>query len=131
VEPHDLVRYGLIPEFVGRLPITAVLDELTEDDLIQILTKPKNAMVKQYAKLLAMEDVELSFTDTALRELARIAVMRKTGARGLRAILEHIMLDIMYDIPLKGDTSECRITKSTINSQLTALGISRENRRIA
>ena len=131
VEPRDLVRYGLIPEFIGRLPITAVLEELTEDDLIQILTKPKNAMVKQYAKLLAMEDVELSFTDTALRELARIAVMRKTGARGLRAILEHIMLDIMYDIPLKGDTSECRITKSTITSQLTALGISRENRRIA
>jgi ATP-dependent Clp protease ATP-binding subunit ClpX len=121
----------LIPEFIGRLPITAVLEELAEDDLIQILTKPKNAMVKQYAKLMAMEGVELSFTDTALRELARIAVLRKTGARGLRSILEHIMLDMMYDIPLKGDVKECRITKSMVTSQLTTLGIARENRRIA
>jgi ATP-dependent Clp protease ATP-binding subunit ClpX len=131
VEPHDLVRYGLIPEFIGRLPVTAVLDELTEDDLIQILTKPKNAMVKQYAKLLAMEGVELSFTDTALRELARVAKERKTGARGLRAILEHIMLDMMYDIPLKGDVKECRVTKSMVTSQLTALGLFKDSRRIA
>jgi len=132
VEPHDLVRYGLIPEFIGRLPVTAVLEELTEDDLIQILTKPKSAMIKQYAKLLSMEGVELSFTDTALRELARVAKERKTGARGLRAILEHIMLDIMYDIPLKEDVKECRVTKSMVTSQLTALGISsKDSRRIA
>ena len=132
VEPHDLVRYGLIPEIIGRLPVTAVLEELTEDDLIQILTKPKSAMIKQYAKLLSMEGVELSFTDTALRGLARVAKERKTGARGLRAILEHIMLDIMYDIPLKEDVKECRVTKSMVTSQLTALGISsKDSRRIA
>ena len=89
-------------------------------------------MIKQYAKLLSMEGVELSFTDTALRELARVAKERKTGARGLRAILEHIMLDIMYDIPLKEDVKECRVTKSMVTSQLTALGISsKDSRRIA
>ena len=131
LEPHDLIRYGLIPEFIGRLPVNAVLEELTEDDLIQILTKPKNAMIKQYAKLFAMEGVDLSFTDTALRELARVAKDRKTGARGLRAILEQIMLDMMYDIPLKGDVKECRVTKSMVTSQLTALGISTDSRRIA
>mgnify|MGYP000269630184 CR=1 FL=1 len=96
IEPEDLIRYGLIPEMVGRLPITAVLADLAEDDLVRVLTEPKNCMIKQYQKLLAMEGITLNFTEGALHELARIAVRRKTGARGLRAILEKLMLEVMY-----------------------------------
>jgi len=99
VEPEDLVQYGLIPEFVGRLPVHATLEELDEDALISILTEPKNALVKQYAKLFEMEDVELEFREEALRAVARKAMKRKTGARGLRSILENTLLDIMYDLP--------------------------------
>ena len=99
VEPGDLVKFGLIPEFVGRLPVVAMLEALTEDDLVRILTEPKNAMTRQYRKLLAMEGVELEFTPGALRELAREAVRRETGARGLRSLLENIMLDVMYEVP--------------------------------
>ena len=99
VEPEDLIRYGLIPEFVGRLPVVSSLSELTEDNLVRIMVEPKNCMVKQYQKLLAMENVKLTFTDGALREMARLALQRKTGARGLRAILEHLMLEIMYEAP--------------------------------
>ena len=99
VEPEDLVKFGLIPEFVGRLPVVATLEALTEDDLVRILTEPKNAMIRQYQKLLGMEGVELEFTPAALRELAREAVRRETGARGLRALLENIMLDAMYEAP--------------------------------
>ncbi|MGC9143573.1 ATP-dependent Clp protease ATP-binding subunit ClpX [Hydrogenobaculum sp.] len=99
VEPDDLINFGLIPEFVGRLPVISVLNELTEDDLIRILTEPKNAIVKQYKELLRMEGIELEFTEGALREIAKEAIKRKTGARGLRAIVEKIMTDIMYEAP--------------------------------
>jgi len=134
-EPEDLIKYGLIPEFIGRLPVVASLGMLNEEQLVRILTEPKNAMIKQYAKLLEMEDVELSFTDTALKELARVARMRGTGARGLRSILEHIMLDVMYDAPQDDTIKEWRITKNMVTQQLSALGLerkgSKESRRIA
>ncbi len=99
VEPDDLINFGLIPEFVGRLPVISVLNELTEEDLMRILTEPKNAIVKQYKELLRMEGIELEFTEGALREIAKEAIKRKTGARGLRAIVEKIMTDIMYEAP--------------------------------
>ncbi len=121
IEPGDLIRFGLIPEFVGRLPVVAKLESLSEDELIEILTKPKNAMVKQYAKLLGMDGVKLSVTDTALRELAEMACSKGTGARGLRATLEHIMLDVMYEIPMRGNVKECRVNKATIRGQRPSL----------
>jgi len=121
VEPNDLVRFGMIPEFVGRLPVVTRLEQLTAAELVLILTRPKNAMVRQYAKLLAMDGVNLTFTDSALKELARIAHEKGTGARGLRAMLEHIMLDIMYDVPMKGNVKDCRITKSVISGQRASL----------
>jgi len=99
VEPEDLIKYGLIPEFVGRLPVVATLEELDEDALIQILTEPRNSLTKQYSKLFDMEHVELEFREDALRGVARKAMERKTGARGLRSILEGVLLDIMYDLP--------------------------------
>lgn len=114
VQPEDLLRFGLIPEFVGRLPVIATLDELDEDALIQILREPKNALVKQYQKLFEMEGVKLQFTDGALRAVAREAMRRKSGARGLRAILEKVMLDIMYEIPSKGNVKECIIGEDVI-----------------
>ncbi len=103
VEPEDLVKYGLIPEFVGRLPVVATLEALDEDALVRILVEPKNALVKQFQKMFELEGVQLQFTDDALRAIAREAIKRKTGARGLRAILEQLLLDLMYDLPsLKG-----------------------------
>lgn len=99
VEPDDLVHYGLIPELVGRLPIIASLNEITEDDMVRILTEPKNSLVKQYKKLFAIDDVELNFEEDALRAIAQKAIKRKTGARGLRAILEESMIEIMYELP--------------------------------
>ncbi len=131
VEPEDLIQFGLIPEFIGRLPVAAMLRSLTEDELVHILTEPRNAMTKQYAKLLHMEGVDLSFTDSALREMARIAIQKGTGARGLRAILEHLMLDIMYEIPLKGDVKECRITKSMVTGQRSTLAQADETPKVA
>ncbi len=101
VRVEDLIKYGLIPEFIGRIPVVATLDQLDEDALVKVLTEPKNALIKQYQKLLAMDGVELEFTDEAIREIAREAIERKTGARGLRSIIEEIMLDIMYEIPQK------------------------------
>ena len=99
VEPEDLVKYGLIPEFVGRLPVVATLEELDEDALVEILVEPKNALSKQYQKLFEMEEVQLEFRDDALRAVAQRAMLRKTGARGLRTILENVLLDTMYDLP--------------------------------
>jgi ATP-dependent Clp protease ATP-binding subunit ClpX len=117
IEPEDLLKYGLIPEFIGRIPLVVQLQELSEDDLIHILTVPKNAMIKQYKKLLAMDDVELDFDDDALRALAQMALKRKTGARGLRAILEHLMLDVMYEVPQRSDITTCRITKDVVEGR--------------
>ena len=131
VEPGDLLRFGLIPEFVGRLPVTAALDSLDESDLVRILTEPKNAMIRQYTKLMAMEGVNLSFTPSAIRELAHIALRKGTGARGLRAILEHVMLDVMYEVPLKGNIKDLCITKPMVASQRAGLGSDDESLRIA
>ena len=114
VLPEDLLSYGLIPEFIGRLPVIASLKPLDEEALIQILTKPKNALVKQYKKLFQMDDVELEFEEEALVEIAKSAMERKTGARGLRSIIESIMLDIMFEIPSREDIAKCIITKETV-----------------
>lgn len=114
VLPEDLLRYGLIPEFIGRIPITASLTPLDEKALIEILTQPKNALVKQYKKLLELDDVELEFTDEALKEIANLAIERKTGARGLRSIIEGIMLDVMFDLPSKDNVEKCTITKEAV-----------------
>ncbi len=114
VVPEDLLKFGLIPEFVGRLPVIAKLEDLDEDALIQILTEPKNALVKQYKKMFEIEDVDLSFTDDALSEIAKKAIERKTGARGLRAIMEEILMDLMYEIPDMDDVSEVVINGDVI-----------------
>lgn len=114
VEAEDLTKFGLIPEFVGRLPIVATLQDLTEDDLMTILTTPKNALVKQYQKLFALEDVKLSFTKSALRAVAKEAIKRDSGARGMRSILENKMLDIMYEVPFLPGVKECRITREVV-----------------
>ncbi|MGM7702218.1 ATP-dependent protease ATP-binding subunit ClpX [Pseudalkalibacillus sp. Hm43] len=114
VLPEDLLRFGLIPEFIGRLPVTASLTPLDEEALVEILTKPKNALVKQYKKLLQLDDVELEFTEDALREISKQAIERKTGARGLRSIIEGIMLDVMFDLPSREEISKCVITAETV-----------------
>jgi ATP-dependent Clp protease ATP-binding subunit ClpX len=114
VQAEDLLRFGLIPEFVGRLPVVATLMELGEAALVDILTKPKNALVKQYQKLFEFEDVRLRFADGALRAVARQALLRKSGARGLRSILESVMLDLMYEIPSREDVEECVINEEVI-----------------
>jgi len=114
VQPEDLIRYGLIPEFVGRLPVVATLHELTEDALVEILVKPKNALVKQYTRLLELDHVRLSFTDGALHAMARRAIERKSGARGLRAIIEEAMLDVMYDVPSMSNVKEVVINEEVI-----------------
>ena len=116
VQAQDLLRYGLIPEFVGRLPVVATLDELSREALVRILTEPKNALVKQYQKLLELEGVALRFTDSALEAVASEAIKRKSGARGLRTILEATMLDIMYEIPSRDDVSEVLIGEDVIRS---------------
>jgi ATP-dependent Clp protease ATP-binding subunit ClpX len=113
-QPEDLIHYGLIPEFVGRLPVVATLDELSEDALIRILREPKNALTKQYAKLFELEGVELKFTDEALQAVAQEALARKSGARGLRSILEAAMLDIMYDLPSLKEVQECVVGEEVI-----------------
>lgn len=114
LEPEDLIKYGLIPEFVGRLPVVAVLDELDETALVKILTEPKNSLMRQYQKLLSFDEVKLRFTDSALIAIAKRAVQRKTGARGLRAILEEVMLDVMYEIPSEKGVVECIINEETV-----------------
>ncbi|MGG5254866.1 ATP-dependent protease ATP-binding subunit ClpX [Neobacillus sp. SM06] len=114
VLPEDLLRFGLIPEFIGRLPVIASLEQLDEEALIEILTKPKNALVKQYQKMLELDGVDLEFEEGALKEIAKKAIERKTGARGLRSIIEGIMLDVMFDLPSRDDISKCIITKETV-----------------
>ena len=114
VQPEDLLKFGLIPEFIGRLPVIASLGELSLDALIRILTEPKNALVRQYEKLFEFEDVKLKFSKDALRAIAKEAIERKSGARGLRAILEKVMLDIMYDLPSRSGVAECVIGEEVI-----------------
>jgi len=115
VEPEDLISYGLIPEFVGRLPVVATLEELDEEALVRILSEPKNALVKQYQRLFEMEGAELELRDEALAAIARKAMERKTGARGLRTILEHILLDTMYDLPSLDDASKVVVDEAVVN----------------
>ncbi len=115
VEPEDLLKYGLIPEFVGRLPVVATLNELTEAELVQILTDTRNALVKQYQALFRMEGVELIFTDSALRAMAAKALRKGTGARGLRAILETLMVNVMFEVPSRGNVETCTITDTVVN----------------
>jgi ATP-dependent Clp protease ATP-binding subunit ClpX len=115
VEPEDLIRFGLIPEFVGRLPVITTLDELDEATLVNILHQPRNALVRQYQKLFDMERVRLKFTDDALKAIARQALKRRTGARGLRSILEDLMLDLMYELPSRTGVRECLITEDVVN----------------
>lgn len=117
VQPEDLIKYGMIPEFVGRLPIIVALDELTEDDLVEILTKPKNAIIKQYQKLFEMEGVKLTVTNSALRAIAKEAIKRGTGARALRSILEGLMTDIMFELPSLDGLEECVITEEVITNR--------------
>ncbi|MFO7775999.1 MAG: ATP-dependent Clp protease ATP-binding subunit ClpX [Candidatus Hydrogenedentota bacterium] len=114
VEPEDLIKYGMIPEFSGRLPVVATLHELGKDELVRILTEPKNALLRQFEKLFAIENVKLSFQDEAIEAIAELAIEKDTGARGLRAIMEQFMLNIMYDIPARHDVRECIITEGVI-----------------
>jgi ATP-dependent Clp protease ATP-binding subunit ClpX len=117
VEPEDLLSFGMIPEFIGRLPVATALDALTEEELVLILTEPKNAMVKQYTKLLAMEGVNLNFTKDALRGLAAQARKKETGARALRSMLEKIMLDLMYDLPSREDVAEVTVNRAVVDGK--------------
>lgn len=120
-QPEDLIKFGLIPEFVGRIPMVASLQELEEKDLIHILTEPKNALVKQYAKLFELEEVKLKFTQNALKAIAHKAIERNTGARGLRSVMEEVMLDIMYNIPSLKGVTECVINSSVVLEQTDPL----------
>lgn len=129
VEPDDLLRFGLIPEFVGRLPVIATLEDLDETALIKILTAPKNALVKQYQTLFQMEDVELSFSEEALSEIAKKAILRKTGARGLRSIMEGILLDTMYDLPTYEGVREVVINGEVVNGAAAPLLIYAERKK--
>ncbi len=130
VEPDDLVSYGLIPELVGRLPIIASLNEITEDDMVRILTEPKNSIIKQYKKLFSIDNVELNFEEDALKAIAIKSIKRKTGARGLRAILEENMIDIMYELPEYGGY-EVLITKAVIDNGETPVYIKKNSKQIA
>ncbi|MBM3484384.1 MAG: ATP-dependent Clp protease ATP-binding subunit ClpX [Alphaproteobacteria bacterium] len=131
VEPEDLLKFGLIPEFVGRLPVIATLDDLDEKALIDILTKPKNALVKQYQKLFDMEDVRLTFADEALEKVAQKAIARKTGARGLRSILESILLDTMFELPSYDTVEEVVINREVVENRAKPLLIYSERREDA
>jgi ATP-dependent Clp protease ATP-binding subunit ClpX len=117
VEPEDLIKFGLIPEFVGRLPVVGTLHELDKQALVQILTQPRNAITKQYQRLLEYESVKLRFTDDALEAIAEQALKRKIGARGLRMIIEELMLDLMYTIPGQKKVRECVITREVVETK--------------
>jgi ATP-dependent Clp protease ATP-binding subunit ClpX len=120
LEPEDLVKFGLIPEMIGRLPVITAVDALDEDALMAILTQPRNALVKQYQKLLKMDNVRLEFHTDALKAIAQEAFRRKTGARALRGILEELMLDVMYELPSRKDVTRCTITREMVEKRSTA-----------
>lgn len=127
-EPEDLLKFGLIPEFIGRLPVVATLEDLDEAALMEILTKPKNALVKQYARLFEMEGVKLSFTDDALRSVSTRAIARRTGARGLRSIMESILLSTMFDLPGLDGVEEVTINREVAESRANPLFTYGKNR---
>jgi ATP-dependent Clp protease ATP-binding subunit ClpX len=131
VEPEDLIKFGLIPELVGRMPVVATLAELSEDALVQILTEPKNALAKQYAKLLSMEGVDLEIRPNALKAIARKALERKTGARGLRSILEQSLIDTMFELPNAANVEKVVVDESTIDENKPPLLVYREAARKA
>ena len=118
VMPEDLLNFGLIPEFIGRLPVISAVHQLRREDLVQILTEPKNALVKQYQRFFGYDSIELVFTDDALWEIADKALERETGARGLRSIIEAALLDVMFELPSRRDVTKCVITKETISQGL-------------
>ena len=130
VQPEDQIQFGLIPEFVGRIPVVATLEELSEESFIEILTKPKNAIIKQFQKLMELEGVELEVTDEALAEIAREAIKKKTGARGLRAIIENVMLDISYEVPSLKGLTRCVISEEVIKGTGDPLFIYEEEARL-
>ena len=129
VEPEDLIRFGMIPEFIGRLPVVATFNPLTEDELIQVLVGPKNALVKQYAKFFEMENVKLTFTDDSLRATARAAMRKETGARALRAILEEIMMEVMFELPGREDIEECVVTEDCVTQRARPILVSKDGQR--
>lgn len=131
VTSEDLLKFGLIPEFIGRIPITAALEKLTEEDLISILTEPKNALVKQYKKQLSMDNVVLEFEEEALQAIAQQALERGTGARGLRSIIENVMLEIMYEVPSREDIAKIIITKENVEGAHKPEYYSNDNRKIS
>jgi ATP-dependent Clp protease ATP-binding subunit ClpX len=131
IQPEDLLKYGLIPEFIGRLPITATLDELSEENLVEILKRPRNAISKQYKKLFELENVKLTFTEGALRGIAKDAMKKKTGARGLRSIMEKVMLDVMYEIPALSNVKECVVSEEVIVNHERPILIYEEEAEIA
>ena len=131
VEPEDLIKFGLIPELVGRLPVVATLAELSEDALVQILTEPKNAVVKQFTKLLAMEGVELEVRPNALKAMARKALARKTGARGLRSIMEQALIDTMFELPNQANVEKVVVDESVIDDNKPPLLVYRESAKQA
>jgi ATP-dependent Clp protease ATP-binding subunit ClpX len=114
--PQDLVKFGLIPEFIGRVPVTVALDKLKKEDLVRILKEPKNAIVKQYQKLLELDGVELEFEEEALEAIAERSFERKTGARGLRSVVEEVMMDVMYEVPSDDNIIGCTITKDSVEN---------------
>ena len=126
IEPEDLIKFGLIPELVGRMPVIAALAELTEDALVQILTEPKNALIKQFGKLLSMEGVDLEIRPSALKAIARKALARKTGARGLRSILEQALIDTMFELPNAANVEKVVVDESTIEENKPPLLVYRE-----
>ncbi len=128
IMPEDLLKFGLIPEFVGRLPVTVTLDALDEPALVQILTEPRNALVKQYQKMLLMDNVELEFKDEAVKAVAREAMRRNTGARALRAIIEDIMLEVMYDMPSRSDIAKCVVTREVVENHEEPLLVTTQDR---
>jgi ATP-dependent Clp protease ATP-binding subunit ClpX len=121
VQPQDLIRYGLIPEFVGRLPVIGLLGELDNEALVKILTEPRNALTKQYQRIFEYEDVTLTFTKDALEAIAEQALARKIGARGLRLILEDLMLDLMYQLPSQNNITECVITREVVENKVAPI----------
>ncbi len=131
LHPNDLVQFGLIPEFIGRVPVVTHVDDLSEEDLVRVLTEPKNALVRQYQKLFAFEKVSLRFTNDALLAVAKAAIERKTGARGLRNVMEATMLDIMYDLPSMPEVSECVINADVINGKAKPLFLTSLNTQVA